>query len=113
MFFLIFGLFVGFPGDQLPVFLFMLVPFMPLVEDGGEGYDDQKGDQQDKGVKIRGIGLHIGSLVPAGGKVDDNGDDEQEPDGDPDQELPEYLLAAVPVVLPIDDKCLLFRGQHR
>jgi hypothetical protein len=54
-----------------------LIPFVTLVEDGSETDDQQESDEQDHGIKVSAIGFHIGSSVPAGSEIDDDGYNEQ------------------------------------
>ena len=77
------GIFTVFPGQEFPVALFVLIPLMPLVKDGGEGHDQQERDEQDRGIEILAIGFHLGPFVPTGGKIDDNGYHKGQSNGDP------------------------------
>src|SRR6186713_3592028 len=85
---------------------------MPLVEYCRKPHDKDEGHQKNHWVEILGIGFHIGPFVPAAGEIDDDGDHEQEPDGDPDKELPDDFLLPGPVSFPILDKILFLVCQH-
>lgn len=84
--------------------LFVPVPFVPLIKNGCKTQDQQQSDQENDRIEICAIGFHVGPLIPAGRKIDDNWYNEQEPNRNPDQELNEDLFAAKPVCFPVSDK---------
>jgi hypothetical protein len=85
---------------------------MLLVKDGDEADDQQEGDKQDQGTEFPVVGLHVCAAVPAGCKIDGNRYDEEQPHGDPYQELSEDLFPPGAVMFPILDKILLFLCKH-
>jgi hypothetical protein len=99
-------------GPEFPIALFILVPLMSLVEDRGETDDQRQGDEEDDGIEVGAVGFHIGSSIPAGGKIDDNGDNDHQSHGNADKELANDLFAAKAVCLPIADEILFPLRQH-
>src|SRR5258707_5522489 len=51
--------FTGLAGEEFPITLFVLIPFVTLPEDGNEGHDQNKGNTEEPGIEIATAGLHI------------------------------------------------------
>ena len=65
------------PGPEFLVVLFVLVPLVALIEDGGETDDQEEGYEEDDGVEVGAMRFHVGPFVPTGSKIDDDGYNEQ------------------------------------
>jgi hypothetical protein len=101
--------FVGMTGEQFAISLFILIPFVLLRENSHEDHDEQQGDQQREAT---GIEYHAGLFIPSGGKIDDDGYDEKQADGDTYEKLPEYLLPSQTIACPIVDKIAFFLAKR-
>jgi hypothetical protein len=72
------GRFLSYPtGQEFLIVLFVLVPLVALIKDSCKTDDQQKGDQEHHRIKISAVRFHVGSSVPAGRKIDDDGYNEQ------------------------------------
>ena len=106
------AIFPGFPGEELPVPLFKLIPLMPLVKDGGKAHDQQQRDKKDYRVEILAIGFYLGPFIPTGDKIDDDGYHKGESNGDSYQKLGNDLFTTEPVSRPIPDEVFFLLCQH-
>jgi hypothetical protein len=52
-----------------------LIPFVALPEDGDETHDEEEGDEEDAGIEIGAVGLHIRPLIPTRSETYNNGYD--------------------------------------
>jgi hypothetical protein len=98
--------------QEFLVALLVLVPFVPLVKDSRKTNDQQQGDQQHHRIEIRAIGFHFGPAIPAGGKIDGDGNDQQQASGNSDQELTDDLFSTEAVGFPVANEILFPLSDH-
>ena len=92
--------------------MLVLVPFPALVKYGGKADDQQEGDEEDHGIEVGAVRLHLGAFVPAGQQADHGWDDDQQAEGYADEELAEYFFMAEAVGFPVFNKRCFFIAQH-
>jgi hypothetical protein len=92
--------------------LFVLVPLVALIEDGGETDDQEEGDEEDDGVEVGAMRFHVGPFVPTGSKIDDDGYNQQQSSRNADEELADNFLSAEAVGFPVADEILFPLCEH-